>query len=107
MSLIQSVRDKIAKNAEEIKRVLPDLALLIIISLALLSGLYRLLPPPQQAWMFKMLLWSSAFLQAHIVGKLAFPVTTWKDDEETDESWSKIARIALYVMSFYLYAQGG
>lgn len=104
MSFIQRVRDKITKNMEEIKRVLPDLILLIIISIALLSGLYRFLPAPQQAWMFKTLLWSSAFLQAHVVGKLAFPVTNWLDDTER---WSKIARIALYVMSFYLYSQAG
>lgn len=88
----------------QVGRITPDLAIATVLALVFLTGTYMILPAPLQLIILKVVLVSSAFLHAHIVGKLAFPKVDWEWDHCSP---AMVVRVALYVIFVYAYAVGG
>lgn len=93
----------------QVRRVLPDFMIFILIIVALMFGLYKYLPAPVQAVMMKALLVSCGFLHAHITRKIAFPAIVWDRADQAGEDMStlRLLIIVLYVVIIYAYASGG
>lgn len=86
-----------------IKRLLIDIILVVIITALFMTEAYELLPNPMQLVALKMLIVSMAITHAHIVGKLLFGTVSWAGELRTHH----FARLALYVTFPICYSIGG
>ena len=76
----------------------------LLLTVVFYTGAYRQLPEPMQLVGLKAILVSLAFLHAHVVGKLAFPLVDWR---AVDWRPGSVLRIALYVVFIFAYSTGG
>ena len=88
---------------QQIRRVLFDLVIILVILSLFITKVYEQFPAALQLVALKALLVSSGILTAHIAGKLLFPSVVWKGIM----SPAHYARIALYVVCVYAYSLGG
>ncbi|MEM4385371.1 MAG: hypothetical protein QXD03_02350 [Candidatus Anstonellales archaeon] len=88
----------------QIKRVIWDFIVLMIMILMIYFRVYEYLPPVFGDMMVKAIYVSMGFLHAHITRKLAFPKVDWDESKITPV---KILIISLYVIIIFAYARGG
>lgn len=87
----------------QLKRVIFDLCLLIIVGIILF--LYSSnTQGAGQMFLFKALLVSAGFLHAHIIRKLAFPYIDFNKTKDTQQKWLVIA---IYVVVIMGWTRGG
>lgn len=88
----------------QVKRILLDLIIVLIILSIYASRVYENFPAPLQLISMKVLLVSAGFMHAHITRKIAFPSVDWNSEGLNAKS---ILVIALYIIFIYAYAQAG
>lgn len=88
---------------ENLKRILVELILFIILLLLFLTGYALDLPATAQWLLSKVICVNLGFLHAHIVRKLAFPKIDWQGEINA----GVILTVSLYCVFILAYAVGG
>ncbi|MGC8869622.1 MAG: hypothetical protein ACP5PT_00830 [Brevinematia bacterium] len=88
----------------QLKRILIDVIIVLIILLIYITKVYELFPNPLQLLSLKVILVSAGFMHAHITRKIAFGKVDW--DKEGINAKSLLV-IVLYAVFIYAYSQGG
>ena len=87
----------------QVKRIVPEILISILILAVFFSGVYEFIPPAMQLVAVKIVLVSVGVLHAHAAGKFLFKPVDWKADFRPEH----IVRIVLYAVIPLCYAFGG